>query len=48
VPLTFIRPVQAAAVAGSHTSNLISESNDGLAPSNALHPAKRDGDPPRC
>ena len=31
MPLTFIRPVQAAAVGGSHTSNLISESNDGLA-----------------
>jgi len=31
VPLTFIRPVQSAAVGGSHTSNLIYESGDGRA-----------------
>jgi hypothetical protein len=31
VPFTFMRPVQAAAVAGSHTSNLISESPVGPA-----------------
>ena len=31
VPLTLIRPVQAAAVGGSHTSNLISESDEGRA-----------------
>ena len=31
MPLTFRRPVQLSAAGGSHTSNLISESEDGRA-----------------